>query len=313
MNSCSNVDDDLTDTSQTSNLQSTDYQNFMFRIDSLNAVYQASVLNDPTRGLVQYIANSKIESLADNAGRVVGGYLGRGLGSFVGGIFGSPIGAIGGYLVGRTVGSCAGSILASYGALYLLTRSYTYVRTDSIKFDCYIPENSPYGSDSLGYYHNLVMVELSKNHVKYIGVGGSLNYELIYDDCVKILRENGFVDEGVFDDETLRKDIIAYAEETVALSNDCKNNIISENEYQLKLKDGMRDRNVPEEDVKIFTDFALKIVDTTALLPTDGKKDYADEVNNIIYDSALDPYVKLELSSTTNMLVNSSICSESIK
>ena len=83
LNSCSNVDDDLTDTSQTSNLQSTDYQNFMFRIDSLNAVYQASVLNDPTRGLVQYIANSKIESLADNAGRVVGGYLGRGLGSFV--------------------------------------------------------------------------------------------------------------------------------------------------------------------------------------------------------------------------------------
>lgn len=65
--------------------------------------------------------------------------------------------------------------------------------------------------------------------------------------------------------------------------------------------------------VAAFSEFSLKIAETCIQLPLNKKVEYADELNNAILQSSMDDEMKEELRSTTNMVVNSSICSEEIK
>lgn len=311
-NSCTQNDENVEAVQEVPQVKSFEYQNLMCSIDSLNAVYLANVSTSPTRGLFGYIFKGGVEKVADNAGRVVGSYIGRNLGCAVG-FLGSPIASVAGYLIGRKVGSVAGSVLASYGASCLFSDTRACTEPDSCNFDYYLPTDASTTMDSIGYYHNLAMTELSKNSAKYYDENGELDYELIYDDCVEILKEHGFDDNGAYQNADLRKEVISYAKEAVAVSADCKDEKISEDEYQLKLADGMRKKGVPEEEVVVFSDFAVKVVNTTNYLPLEIRKQYADDVNSMIATSSLESSMKEEMRSTTNMIVNSSICCDNLR
>ena len=310
--SCSQNDENVVDVKNVPQVKSYEYQNLMCSIDSLNAAYLSNVPSSSTRGLLGYIFQGGVEKVADNAGRVVGSYIGRNVGCAIG-FLGSPVACVAGYLIGRTVGGVAGSVLASYGASCLFSNTRAYAVSDSCKFDYYLPVDAATTMDSIGYYHNLAMTELSKNRAKYYDENGELDYELIYDDCVKILKENGFDDNGAYQDADLRKEVISYAKEAVAVSADCKNGKISADEYNTILADGMRKKGVPEEEVVVFSDFAVKVVNTTNYLPLEIRKQYADDVNSMIATSSLESSMKEEMRSTTNMIVNSSICCDNLR
>lgn len=313
LSSCSQIDDDIVQKNSVPQEVSVEYQDLMFSIDSLNTLYLNNASIASTRNFKQYVANWATEGIADNAGRIVGGFLGRHIGCVVGGALGSPVGAIGGYLLGRRLGAIGGAVLASYGASRWLSTRASYVNKSPVIIDYYLPENNVTETDSIGYYHNLLMAELSKNQDKYVTKSGELDYELMYIDCLNVLKSEGVINDEEMNDNELKNEIIEYAKETVALSNDCQNGNISQDEYRSKLVDGMKVRGVSDDDIKIFNDFTPKLINTTNLLPIDLKKQYAEDVNTAIDNSLLAPTLKKEMRSTTNMLVNSSICSETLR
>ena len=57
----------------------------------------------------------------------------------------------------------------------------------------------------------------------------------------------------------------------------------------------------------------MKITETCVELPLDSKIEYANGLNNVILSSSMDDEMKEELRSATNLMVNSSICSEELK
>lgn len=316
--SCSKNEDDIV-LPETSSLYepSCDYKNFMSSIDSLNNLYLSNVSISQSRGLGNYISNRITENVADNAGRLVGGFLGKHIGCFIGGIAGSPVGAIGGYVVGRWAGRIVGSVVASYGiSCYFLYQSRaggSSGQKDSIDVKAYLPKDCEIVDDSIGYYHNLVMQKLSEHPDLYVDEYGNPNCSLIYDDCVRILKENGIYNEEVSQNLDFKKDVISYINDNIALSKDFLTDKISKDLYNTELINGIKSRGVPDEEVAVFADFAIKITETCVQLPIDEKIEYADELNDAISNSTMDAELKEELRSTTNMVVNSSICSETLK
>lgn len=314
--SCSVNEDDTVSIEQNSQYEhSACYGEFMLSVDSLNSLYLSGVTYNPTRGLGRYVRNNFSETIADNAGRLIGGYLGKNIGCVVGGITGSPIGAIGGFVVGRWAGRIIGSVVASYGAscLFFSPQRGNLDGSDYIATAYYLPEYCETADDSIGYYHNLVMSKLSEHRELYVDDSGNLDFDLIYDDCVRILKENGVYNEDVSQDADFKKDVISYAEENVALSKEFQSGNISKELFQTKLVESVKSRGLSEVEVVAFSDFAMKITDTCVELPLNKKLEYADGLNNAILNSSMDDEMKEELRSTTNMVVNSSICSEEIK
>lgn len=310
--SCNKAEDDLVQVETTQVTTPGEYHDFMHSLDSLNALYLSNASMTRGNSLVQYGAGHITEKLADSAGNIVGGQIGKNIGCALGSLFGNPVTAIGGYVVGRYVGRVAGSFLCSYAA-NVITNAFFRSRAfagDTLNDDYYIPENYIDVNDSVGYYHNLAMTELYENRNKYFLSNGDLNYDLIYDDLVVVLRANGFADQGMLDDAELKASVISYTKVNVKYIKEYNSGTLSTDEYHSKLVEDMKQRGLPEESVVAFSDFAKEVVETTSLLSNDDKKDYADDVNAMIQKSALDDSLKEEMRATTNMIVNSSICYE---
>lgn len=316
ISSCSVSEDDTVSIKQNPQYEvTTGYVGFMSSVDSLNSVYLSGITQNQTRAVGKYLRNNFAESIADNGGRLIGGYLGRNIGCVIGGITGSPIGAIGGYVVGRWAGRIVGSVVASYGASCLFNSlvNRNINDSDSFKITYYLPNDCETVDDSIGYYHNLVMSELAAHHEKYVDDNGNPDFELIYDDCVNILKENGIYTKDVSQDVNFKKEVISYAKDNYCLSNEFKCGNISDELFKTKLVEDVKSRGLSEEDIAVFSDYAMKITETCVELPLDSKIEYANGLNNVILSSSMDDEMKEELRSATNLMVNSSICSEELK
>lgn len=314
--SCSvNYDDTVSLKEETNNEIVPGYGEFMLSVENLNSSYLSVVNLNRTRGFWNYAGKNFTETAVDNAGRLLGGHLGKHFGCVVGSITGNPVGSIGGYVVGRWAGRIIGSVVASYGVFCLFKSPHigNFDGSNSVKVNFYLPDDCEAVDDSIGYYHNLVMSRLSEHNDKYIDSNGNPDFNLIYDDCVMILKEYGIYNEEVSKDLSFKENVMSYAKENFILSRDFKLGNISMELFQTRLVEGVKLRGVSEKEVAAFSEFSIKIAETCIQLPLNKKMEYADELNNAILQSSMDDEMKEELRSTTNMVVNSSICSEEIK
>ena len=315
--SCNNFDNDY----QMNNLskheidsmaiKKANYENFMLTMDSLNHAY---TFQSATRakGLFDYIGGKICQSTADNAGRVVGGYVGKNVGTVIGGLGGNPVTTVFGYVAGRYVGRLVGACLASYAAYRVLNMIPRQHPSGNPNQQCmgqnyFILPNSA-EEDSLGYYHNKIMEIMMETPEKYVDDNNELCYDIIYDDCVEYARIFGIFNDSITKSIEYKTEVINYAKQSTNMVKQAYINNQTEEYLYEKMALQLEERKIPKESVQLFKEFALEVSKTCASLSTTEKIEYAKEVNNVIQSSELPVSMKEEAASTTMMLVNSSIC-----
>lgn len=112
------------------------------------------------------------------------------------------------------------SKLCSFAAAYV-TNSDCSSETYSpyvIKLDI---ANQTMKFDSIGMTHNKTMRTMLKAKTSYKKDTNKLNYNMAFDDCVKIFENNMVLANTFANDTAFRKDAISYAKKISSLSKDC--------------------------------------------------------------------------------------------
>lgn len=155
------------------------YQMFLLSVDSLNLTY-----NNGSRG--SFWSGFGVAA-ADAAGGIAGKYAGRWLGGAVGGLLGNPATVVLGAAVGDVAGAIVGAGVAS-GVANMLLDSAVPLYPD---FDNGIPMPVSFNCDSLGFYHNDLMVNLNNQQQNYISSNG-FESDLMFQDVVTKSQEYGY-------------------------------------------------------------------------------------------------------------------------
>ena len=330
--SCSTADDEGFTPNPEAGVQlSTDaFGRFLTSVDSINAEYTASIESE-TRGGNDYLVQagkSGAVTLADAAGRAAGGYVGKYLGTAAGSATGNPGFAILGYVGGRYLGRIIGGAGASFAARHIINRwasrydalkigSFNNAAMDStnrtVEFGYYIPtyQNDSLNEDSLGYYHNLLMAVMGQHPEKYKTDNGDINYSLVYQDCVSILREKGVINEtndSIVMDSAFAQAIQDYAKQTAGHVSDFENNKISFDDIKSVMASDLKKLNVPNEQITMFSDFATRVSDACQNMDYKEKVEYGNAIMNAIDKSSMPSEMKNDAASTANQVINSSIC-----
>lgn len=314
--SCSNYMDNeqINSSNEKISTANNGYEHFISTVDSINVKY-ASVGQSGTRGFLHYTITKKGEKVVDTGGSIVGGWVGKHFGTAVGASFGNPVTAALGYAAGRYVGRAVGGVLASYCchvfACYAATKIFRAKAKDGIlgfadTTMCYIPErNEPDKTDSIGYVHNKVMETLSSQTEKYISEAG-INYDIIYRDCVNLLKEYGISNDTITTDTTFKEKVIQNAKDMAGLQNA----VTDEDSYNA-FRDSMirqvKGCGAPDETVSLFSDYILKVSDVCEKLSDEQQVQYANELFKAIDKSWMTNEQKEEAASSTNVLINSSM------
>jgi hypothetical protein len=317
--SCSNDDVPSTTIEQTSKIEAinnVDFENFMLSVDSLNATYESPV----SRGFLGYFG----KNLADQAGRAGGRFLGRWLGSAIGAAAANPalacIGYVGGQYVGGIVGYAAASaaadlLLCSEGQPSCPTGDMQLIVDFNIKPSLLTPVYSTSRSteidsrcDSIGYYHNYVMVKINQNKNKYLS-DGSLNMDLLYNDIIRFFKEVGVYSEPLENNELVKTEIKKSSKDIALLTLQNLQNEGSEEQLVNLQCDYLENKClVTSEELYIYRNFTLLIAQKCSELSETDIHLYANDLNTLIANSQLSPELKEEVAVSAMTTINSSLC-----
>ena len=171
---------------------------------------------------------------------------------------------------------------------------------------CYIPKRDELDTaDSIGYVHNKVMEVLSSQTEKYISEAG-INYDLIYSDCVNLLKEHGISNDTITTDATFKEEVIQNAKEMAGLQNAVTDED-SYNTFRDSMITQVKGCGAPNETVSLFSDYILKVSDVCEKLSDEQQVQYANELFKAIDKSWMTNEQKEEAASSTNVLINSSM------
>jgi len=290
---------------------------FMLSIDSVNSIYTM-----PTRADGTVLSKSNFEvlsknnayarTIADAAGYFVGKWSGKYIGSAVGGVTGNPVGAITGYLIGRKYGGLIMSKLCSYVA-YRVTNNDAYVIENnsyniskSKNFIVYCKKNDANKTDSIGIYHNAGMGKMIAAGNKYDLVGHRLNYDLMYEDCVINLKEEGVFDDSLAKDSVFKADAIRMAKETAKIAKSCFDGTISANEmYEKETRLIQTFNRIDKDQIATFEEYSRKVSAVCGNMTPEEMESYASDLSRIIQNSSISDDFKSEAASTANIILNS--------
>ena len=136
---------------------------------------------------------------------------------------GNPAFTVFGVWGGRRVGQVAGAIICSYLAEKYLCEKKGYSLKNFVNLN---PVGNFYvNNDSMGIIHNKVLHSLTQQSSKY--GNSSADYEEIYKDCIKLLKQEGIYNDTIATDTKYRKDIIEYSKEIAPLVTSCYEGKIS--------------------------------------------------------------------------------------
>ena len=304
------------------------YYRLGLSLDSLNTVYKDSVIL--TRGRM---SNYILARAADAAGRHAGGAIGSWIGSAVGAAMANPMAAVGGYLGGRMAGRFIGGCAASYIAMRLLENSLAATNTsgDGLAVPYpnkdYVIMNGELGIQnpelSYGKIHNDVMFDVVSNvdsilngnlthiagDIRVPTTTPQLDYDEMYSDCIKSLKENGVYDDTIFNDPEYKKFIIDFSINMADLVMQCANGEITEDElYDKESLVLLQECKVDSDEVKIFNTIGKYVAKGCGDLSIPQVKNYARDLNNVILASPLPDSLKMEVAGVADIVVNSTIC-----
>ncbi|MDE5882450.1 MAG: hypothetical protein K2J78_07585 [Muribaculaceae bacterium] len=318
MSACSNEEPIVLPTESVQNTEYLDLENidlFLTRVDSLNDAYPTN----PTRGFWSSFG----KSLADQGGRAAGRVVGRWLGAAIGTAAANPALACMGYIGGQHVGGIIGYAAASAVAEILLSSAgYPGVspNTLQLKVDYNIKPSkytiynaasnnaSDLRCDSIGYYHNYVMVKINQNKGKYI-TRGEVNIDILYNDIIRYFKEVGVYSEPLANNNLVKNEMKKMAKQFAQLtlvntqqSGTAEHLVNSQCDYlRSKCK-------VTADELKLYKDFTLRIANKSSVLSESELHRYANDLNLIIDDPRLSNEVKRDLAVSAMTTINSSLC-----
>jgi lipoprotein len=317
LGSCTNeepaIDNVHTDiTNQTSDISS--FECFMVSVDSVNTKY----VGDSSRGFLSSIA----KTAADKGGRLAGQFAGRWIGGSIGAAAGNPATACIGYLAGQKVGGIVGYALAS--AIADMMMSEYAIRTNTIqdlelKADYNIKPSEMISlksrsaeddlqCDSIGYYHNYVMVQVSKNRQRYY-IDGSLDINLLYDDIIKFFKEVGVYSEFYADNKDIKRELLERVNQLALISYQCdKKSTTNEELVNLHCQYLKEKCLLTDEELRVHRDLTLSIANTCTRLSENEIHAYATELNNVIKESDLSQEAKIEVAVSASTTINCALC-----
>ena len=162
-------------------------------------------------------------------------------------------------------------------------------------------------SDSLGYYHNCIMVGVSQNGDKYVG-DGYVNTGLIYDDVVEYSKGLGLYSPE-FDDSELKTELLSSVKEICDASGQYKDGLISKEDLVARQTAILKNRyNASDLDIEIYRKFVVTETAYCAKLDEELLHKYAKDLNGAIYDSELPIEKKGDISSVSQIIINSTLC-----
>lgn len=301
--SCNSVEESVEDNYLTSN--DVELAKVYNRIDSISEVYTNE--NAETRGM--WKLDSQVTRMADNAGRIAGRYAGKYIGGAIGSASANLLGTVAGYVVGRELGGIVGSVAASYAAhKYISTHTRGIVMVPSYKNITMIDKKVDLDSITIGDLHNLMVMDLLNNGDKYTKKDGSLDYSLLFEDCVVIAGKYGIDVSDKAYLGSIKPTVMSQTKAITLKAFDCEANnqtpLQFYNKTYLELK-GICD--ISKEDYNMAVNLDEKLSDTYLKLDKDNLKKCELEINKTIYNSDLNDETKRELQSSNSIVANSTL------
>ena len=319
LSACSNNDFQTQQIDSTPSVElynSHELEQFMQSVDSLNACY----VGYRSRGFW----SSFNKTLADKVGGKVGNFAGRWIGGTIGSLTGVPGLTYVGYVGGRYLGEIVGYVAASAAVDAMFNcQGYESPTMGSLQLICdYCIAPSEYMSinkesrssnvdfrcDSIGYYHNYVMVRVNSNKNKYI-TGNTLNMTLLFDDILDYFGEIGIDLTELANDNDAKTALRNKAKEiaTIALQNKIdsgSNARLVEQECNYMIEECQ----ITDNELNIFRNFTVSIAESCCNLSINEIHQYASDLSNVIRTSNLSSEMKQEFAFEAMTTINSSLC-----
>ena len=265
-------------------------------IDVLNAKYPSV----KTKGA---FLDGGAVGLADAAGWAAGAGIGRWVGGAAGSL-GGPATAVLGAFIGGRVGPYVCTFLASGAANALCNRRYTRaVSTNNFEPQLvYVVSNE----DSIGYYHNCMMMELQKKQDKYYTSSDRIDFDLMYQDIVEYLHVIGKYDEAL-DNPVVMSEIINQIKSICDISQKyhltpVNDDFINEQCNYLKTNCHLQDA-----EVDLYRDYNVKLYNKCSTLSDSQIENYSKDLNILIDNSNVSQNQKEKLSQTADLTINSAL------
>lgn len=278
------------------------------KIDSLNAVYSENALSCTSRGFVK---NYCLGEVADAVGKYVGGRIFSWAGTAIGAAVGNPVVAAVGYAAGRKYGGLACSAAVSFGAAWVLSKCVTRAG-DGVMLclnDNYVVNIDDPNNLTDGELHNLILAKLLQNIDKYVGLDGSLNYELLLKDAYKFEYEYYSCEENISNEE-----YALYEEFSLPLAIEQtkkivgSSNLLEVGNVEPFLNEVYNDLILEIKPSKLEYDNAnmlIGVLPTYTILDNNTASNFEKDINNAINSSELDLALKDELQSSNSVIKNS--------
>lgn len=310
------------------------------KLDSLNQTIPTRVSRGGDKGIYITYADCFGGLCGAKIGERYGGRVGASFGPV-----GAFLGAVAGQLICRELGykgasalvrkafGCAGyavgvpsNILTqsdcSIKIAYMMTKAeaeYNEMNTPNLCLDIYDPDIPVVPSlpsanldryemyDSIGYYHNKVMVLINNDTNGIYVQNGRPNINRIYDDMV--LYSNQPKIDSIAHWPDLESDILNIMSDlnNIALDGVAKNASTAElvSAYINYMAD---EYGLTENEILIINNFYVKIVEKCASIPITGISDYAVSLNTLLEEMDIADSLRLEMALGAQAIINSSLC-----
>lgn len=287
------------------------------QIDSIKIAYSNN--SRPHKGFFSWFASNKIETSADNIGRVAGAYAGKYLGTAAGSLTGNPIVAVGGYIGGRKLGSMVGSVAASYavfvGASWIekkISKSPTQIQNyacNKIKKSSGVPTRNEL---TFGELHNQIIYKLISNgnkYINYINNEQCINYNLLIADAERFAKEldpNRFKDHSISDyyDEIRRQVVEIHTTSNYIYSNRIiEKSVFYDNAFSRLYNITKIDKIIYDQSAKID----IEVSETYAYLDEHLLLECKNDIDRVINEAQVNDVLRQELLLTNDVIANSTL------
>lgn len=270
--------------------------NLLSSISDLNAQYPSSI----TRGA---FCSSGAVGLADLAGSAAGKKIGAWAGSAIGSAAG-PCGAVLGYLIGSKTGPYVCTFLASAAAGWICEKLSSRASSDVIREPSLVYMITD--NDSIGYFHNKLMVQIGSNRSRYVDITGTVDYDVMYDDIISYCREIGLY-EPVFEDSLVKLAITNQIAQICEISRKYKGDPTNENFIEEQCTFLKHNCNLSDLDIRLYKEFEVELYERCSTLPDELLVDYSEDLGRLIEESDISDPIKDKLKRSADLTINSSL------
>lgn len=163
--------------------------------------------------------------------------------------------------------------------------------------------------DSMGYYHNSVMVMINQIKGSYSGLFGYALVDAVLNDIVDSYTQLGYDFSNEATDSEVHSQLVSIASEIAQISVNCYY-------MRLPLRDGiqeMRDyirieTQFSDSNDDYYDDFLANVLAKCQSLTVSQIHEYAEDLNNLLINSDMPDETRVELGYIAESAINSSLC-----